>query len=165
MDITQARPTDLIEVLYLLKVCIADMRSRGLTHWNSAYPDPQQIEKDLLEGSIYLLKDKGVTKGMVTLTPDAPSEYRQVAFASTEKPLYVKRLAVHPAVKDDSGERMLFDFALQFGRDHGFGSIRTDIWQTTTGSANTCEALQFETPGTAGPESPRFPMTCFEKRL
>lgn len=165
MDISQAKPSDLIEILYLLKVCISDMQTRGLTHWNSAYPDTKQIEKDLLEGNIYLLKDKSICKGMITLSAEEPSEYRQIVFNSTSKPLYVKRMAVHPGWSNSRSEKMLLDFAMQYAGDHGFGCLRTDIWQTTIGTAKTCEDLRFVQAGTAGPESPKFPMICYEKQL
>jgi hypothetical protein len=58
MEIIQAKDTDFIEILYLLKVCTLDMNRKGLTYWNSVYPGPDIIQEDLNNSSIYLVKDK-----------------------------------------------------------------------------------------------------------
>jgi hypothetical protein len=89
MEIIQAKPTDLIEILYLLRVCILDMNAKGLKHWNSAYPGPELIQQDLDSGSIYLAKEKGVCKGMVTLNEHEPADYKQINFPKGKTKAFV----------------------------------------------------------------------------
>ena len=83
MEIIQAKDSDFIEILYLLRVCILDMNQNGLKHWNSVYPGPEIIQEDLAKSSIYLVKDKGVCKGMVTLDTEEPEEYKGIQWTST----------------------------------------------------------------------------------
>ena len=65
MNILQAAPNDLIDVLYLLKDCVSDMNGKGHKHWNSAYPGTDFIREAIDKKTLYLYKDKRITKGMV----------------------------------------------------------------------------------------------------
>ena len=130
MEIIQAKPTDLIEILYLLKVCILDMNPKGLKHWNSAFPGTEVIQSDLENGTIYLVKDRGVCKGMVTLNDHEPEDYKSVAFqAGIKKPLYLQNLAVHPKWQGKGIATLMVDFAQKFAKENGFDSIRLDVFK------------------------------------
>ncbi len=84
MNILLAKDTDLIEILYLLRVCVLDMNMKGLKHWNSACPGAEQMQKDLDNKSIYLVKDRGVCKGMITLDEQEPDDYKACKFDMQE---------------------------------------------------------------------------------
>lgn len=162
MDIAKAKPADFIEILYLLKVCITDMHERGLKHWNNAFPDTHQIEQDIRNEIVYLAKDKGVCKGMITLRTDEPEEYRQAGFKSTLRPLVVQHLAVHPEWQDSEIDRRLIDHARTFAGLNGFGCLRTDSWQWGFSNGKSPADMQFAQAGaiTGGPRD--YPIVCFE---
>ena len=50
MEIRKAIPSDLVEILYLLRVCIKDMNEKGMKQWNSAHPESGVIKRNLEEG-------------------------------------------------------------------------------------------------------------------
>jgi hypothetical protein len=165
MDIAKAKPTDYIEILYLLKVCIADMQARGFLHWNNAFPDIRQIEQDIIDEIVFLAKDKGVCKGMITLRAVEPEEYSHAGFTTTLKPLVIQHVAVHPDWKDSEIDRMMLDLARTYAGQNGFGCLRTDSWQWSTGNGTLPENLQFMQAGTlaAGPRN--HPIVCYEIQL
>jgi GNAT superfamily N-acetyltransferase len=166
MEILQAKPIDLVEILYLVKVCIADMNARGLTHWNSSYPGTSVIQHDLDEGRVFLYKDKGVCKGMVTLSSQAPAEYGQLSFYSEgAKPLYLMRMAVHPLWQDKGIASALIEFAQQMARENGYDCIRLDVYQPSEQERQLCIGENFKEVGTFQSESQRIPYLCYEKQL
>jgi len=166
MEIVQAKPTDLIEILYLLKVCILDMNKKGLRHWNSAFPGRERIQQDLDCGSIYLVKDKGVCKGMVTLNEIEPDDYKEVAFPSEKhKPLYLQNMAVHPKWQGQGIAKMMVDFAQNIAKEKGFDSIRLDVFQPSAGARQLYEKQNFKEVASFLSAYQKIPFVCYEKQL
>ncbi|MBN2480563.1 MAG: GNAT family N-acetyltransferase [Bacteroidales bacterium] len=166
MEILQANDKDLIEILYLLKVCIADMNKKGLKHWNSAYPDAESIKNDLAKGVIYVLKDKGVCKGMVTLNDTEPEEYRQIKWSDDlSRPLYLHRMAIHPKWQGLGLARELIDFADEFARRNGYNCIRLDVFSPSDRARQLYEKQDFRQAGTFHASYQRVPYVCYEKLL
>jgi ribosomal protein S18 acetylase RimI-like enzyme len=166
MEIIQAKSTDLVEILYLLKVCTRDMNSKGLRHWNSAFPPAEQIDRDVLNGNIYLVKDRGVCKGMVTLNDKEPEDYRQMNLSSADsKPLFVYCMAVHPTWQGKGIARMMIDYAQEMAKKNGFTCIRLDIYQTSEDARQLCEKLSFREIGSFLANYQRIPYVCYEKQL
>jgi len=166
MEILQAKSADLVEILYLIKVCTRDMNSKGLRHWNSAFPAAEQINRDILDGHIYLAKDKGVCKGMVTLNSTEPEDYRQMDLsAENSKPLFVYYMAVHPLWQGKGIARLMIDYAQEMAKKNGFTCIRLDIYQTSEDARQLCEQLSFKEIGSFQANYQRIPYVCYEKQL
>jgi ribosomal protein S18 acetylase RimI-like enzyme len=166
MNIIQAKSTDLVEILYLLKVCSRDMNSKGLRHWHSSFPFADQINRDIVEGSIYLIKDKGVCKGMITLNSNEPDDYRQMNLPPADtRPLFVHCLAVHPTWQGKGIAGLLIDFAHTMARNNGNTCIRLDIYQTSDEARQFCEKLSFRKIGTFQANYQRIPYVCYEKQI
>jgi GNAT superfamily N-acetyltransferase len=166
MEILQARPSDLIEILYLLKVCILDMNQKGLKHWNNTCPGSERIQKDLAGGLIYLAKEKGVCKGMITLSDQEPEDYKQIAFNPVaRKPLYLQRLAVHPRWQGKGIARLLLDFAQKAAIERGFDVVRLDVFKTSETARQFCEKQRFKEVAPFHAAYQLIPYLCFEKKL
>jgi len=166
MEILQAKPNDLIEILYLLKVCILDMNKKGLKHWNSAFPDPGKIRLDLYNACIYLVKDKGVCKGMVTLNELEPEDYRQIGFNSGKhRPLYLQNMAVHPKWQGQGIAKRMVEFALKLAQEKGFDAIRLDVFKPSEGARLLYEKQSFKEVGTFHSANQKIPFVCYEKQL
>lgn len=166
MEIKQARDKDLIEILYLLKVCIADMNRKGFKHWNSAYPDAESIKSDLAEGSVYVLKDKGVCKGMMTLKDTEPEEYRQIKWpGDSSRPLYLHRIAIHPKWQGLGLAKDLIHFADDFVRKNGYNCIRLDVFSPSEHAIQLFEKQHFDEIGSFHTSYQQIPYVCYEKLL
>ena len=166
MEISQAKTSDLVEILYLLRVCIRDMNAKGLWHWNSSFPATEQIQKDLSDGNIYLAKDNRVCKGMIILNNSEPDDYGQMKISSVNaKPLFLRCMAVHPTWQGKGIAKLMIDFAQKMAGDRGFTCIRLDIYQTSENAKQLCEKLSFKEIGSFQAKYQRIPYVCYEKQL
>jgi len=166
MEINQARPIDLIEILFLLRVCTLDMNSKGLKHWNSTFPGTEVIQSDLKNGSIYLVKDKGVCKGMVTLSDREPDDYKDVVFQDrNSKSLYLKNMAVHPKWQGKGIALLMVDFAQKFAKDRGFDSIRLDVFKPSESAKQLYEKQLFREVASFHSAFQKIPFICYEKHI
>jgi GNAT superfamily N-acetyltransferase len=166
MEITQAKSTDLVEILYLLKICTRDMNEKGFKHWNNAFPGTDQIPKDIQEGNIYLAKDKRVCKGMFILNSSEPDDYKQLNLNSADtKPLFLSRMAVHPKWQGKGIASLMVDFAQKTARAKGYTCIRMDIYQSSEEARKICEKLSFKEVGTFQTKYQQVPYVCYEKQL
>ncbi len=166
MNIIRAKSTDLIEVLFLLRVCIREMNSQGLKHWNSSSPDVEDIKADLEKGLIYLVKDKGVCKGMVTLNDTQPDEYKSLTFPSgLNKPLYLKNMIVHPKWQGKGIATMMIEFAQNHARSMGFDCIRLDVFMPSDKARQLYEKQLFREVTTFHSDFQKIPYICYEKQL
>ena len=166
MEINQAKPTDLIEILFLLKVCTLDMNAKGMKHWNSAYPGADIIKNDLLNGSIFLIKDKGVCKGMVTLNDREPEDYKDLVFENSKhKPPYLQNMAVHPRWQGMGIATQLVNFAQEFARNNGFDCIRLDVFKPSERARQLYEKQSFKEISSFQASYQKIPFVCYEKQL
>jgi GNAT superfamily N-acetyltransferase len=166
MEIIQAKPSELIEILYLLKVCILDMNKKGLKHWNSTNPDSERMQQSLDSGFIYLAKDNGVCKGMVTLNDLEPDDYKQVDFPSgRKKPMYLQNMVVHPKWQGQGIAKQLIEFAQKLAREKGFDSIRMDVFKPSEDARQLCEKQSFKEVASFLAAYQKIPYICYEKQL
>jgi len=166
MEIRQATDLDFIEILYLLRVCILDMNQNGLKHWNSVYPGPDIIRDDLTKSTIYLVKDKGVCKGMVTLDNVEPEEYKEIKWTTeAHKPLFLHRLAVHPIWQGLGVARMLLNFAEEFAVQHGYDALRIDVFSDSEHARNLCVKKMFNEAGSFLSVFQKHPFICYDKKI
>ena len=166
MEINQAKPSDLIEILFLLRVCILDMNAKGSRHWNSSFPVTELIINDLKSGSIYLAKDKGVCKGMVTLNMKEPEMYKSLSFlAKPNKPLYLQNMAVHPNWQGKGIANHMVDFAQNYARENGFDCIRLDVFKPSEIARQLYEKKSFKEVASFHTEYQKTPFICYEKQL
>jgi GNAT superfamily N-acetyltransferase len=166
MEIVQAKDSDFIEILYLLRVCIMDMNEKGQKHWNSAYPGPDLIQADLERSSIYVMKDKGVCKGMVTLDSEEPEEYKGIQWThKARNPLYIHRLAVHPVWQGQGIARKLILFSEEFAMRNGYDALRVDVFSDSMHARNLCNKNSFKEAGNYLSFFQQQPFICYDKKI
>ncbi len=166
MEILQGGPEDLVEVTYLIRVCVKDMNARGLKYWNTFYPGGEIIKKDLERKTIYLAKEQGVCKGMITLDEEAPEDYNEVKWENeSSKPLYVHRMAVHPKWQNTGIDKSLLEFAEKYATDNHFTSLRLDIYGSDSFTTQFYIDHQFVQSGEFHSNYQKTPFICYEKKF
>jgi GNAT superfamily N-acetyltransferase len=129
MKIVKAEPNDLVEVLFLLQMCVTDMNQNGFKQWNNAYPGSDLMIDAINKDSLYLYKENEVAHGMIVLSDEQPEEYKNIEWqAKGPKVLYLKYLAVHPIWHGTGVAKKLVGFAEQFAREHEYSALRVDIY-------------------------------------
>ena len=125
MSILQATSNDLIEILYLLKVCFNEMNAKRLFHMDS---QSAFISSDIKKGNIYLYKKNGVTLGMMILDMENLSESTNSSWVNDSgNPLVVHCLEVHPNWRGMGIESEIAQFMEQFALLKGYTSVRIDV--------------------------------------
>jgi GNAT superfamily N-acetyltransferase len=129
MKIVKAEPNDLVEVLFLLQVCVDDMNQKGYKHWNNAFPGSELMISAINNNSLYLYKENGVARGMIVLSDEQPEEYKNIEWqTAASKVMYLKYLAVHPIWHGTGIAKKLIGYAEQYAREHEFSALRVDIY-------------------------------------
>lgn len=166
MKILKATPNDLVEVLFLLKECVSDLNSNGLKHWNNAYPGADAMVKAIENGTLFLFKEIGISKGMVTVSEESPKEYDNIEWQAREgKVLYIKHLAVHPQWQGKGIAKKMVEYIEQYANENGFSALRVDIYGGIGGADKLCKDLGFNKTGQFHSEFQSVPYLAYEKGL
>ncbi len=166
MDIIKAIPSDLVEIMYLLRVCVKDMNEKGMKQWNNVYPDLLLMKKNLYGGLIYLAKERGVCKGMVTLNQEMPEDYNEILTNTDDKKtLFIQWLAVHPKWQNKGISKMLMDFAENFAKENGYKSILLDVFNNHEIAHQICQKYNYHEVGKFHSTMQKIAYVCYEKEL
>lgn len=166
MEIKQATPYHLVDILFLLKECIFDMNSMGLKQWNNAFPGPELIKEDIGKGTLYIISELGIIKGMVNLTDDIPDDYKDISWnQNPSKVLYLNKFAVHPLWRDTSIPEQLVSFAEKKASDDGYDGIRLDVLDSYPVEIPFFTTKSYIQAGEFHSDFQKMPYTCYEKNL
>jgi len=126
MNISKALQADLIEILYLVKVCVQEKNDPCCCYWGLQH---QLIKKDIAEGFVYIYRENEVCLGAITLNPLPLDEAKDSKWQDpSAKPLFIHRLLVHPNWRDKHIADSLIAFAEQYALGNGFTSLRLETF-------------------------------------
>ncbi len=166
MEIIQATPSDLIEVLFLVRECVIKMNQDGMKQWNSAYPGPEMLKEEIESKNLFLAKELGIAKGLISFARDEPDEYQKIEWQNKEgKVLYIKLLAVHPLWHGKGISRILLDFAGNYAKENKFTLIRTDLLSENPLIKKLVDDSDFSKAGEYFSNFQKMPYQCFEKKI
>ncbi len=164
MNIIKAEHGDLVEVLFLMKECVEDLNYKGFKHWNNAYPGSGILIQAIKDGSLYLYKDNGISKGMIILSTDAPKDYEKIKWQlNSNKILYLKFLTVHPLWQKKGVAKSLVEYAELYAKDNGFDAMRVDIYSGLESAEKMCGDLGFNHSGEFHTDFQKSPYFAYEK--
>jgi len=165
MEIVQANIEHLEEVQELVRYAIEDMIANGIYHWNEVYPPMDIFREDIEKGILYIALEREMIVGIVVLTHEMDPEYVDVEWEDRDgKPLVVHRLTVHPDHQRKGVASRLFEFSEEFGRKHGFTSLRLDTYSENPRSLALYSKRGYKrVPGEIFfPRENELPYYCFE---
>jgi hypothetical protein len=166
MEIKKASPSEFVEVLFLLREFERDMNSKGIRHWVNINPSAEEITEDLEKGTIYLVKDKNVAKGMMKLTGDVPGDYEEIKWKNQiQKPLFLKLFIIHPLWQDSDICEQMIEFAEIYAKQNSFSGIRLDVVDNYPVAHSFFENKQFVLADSYQTSSQKAAFVCYEKSL
>ncbi|MBN1116411.1 MAG: GNAT family N-acetyltransferase [Bacteroidales bacterium] len=166
MKVLKAEPSDLVEVLYLLEVCVLDLNRKGFKHWNSAYPGVENMNSAIEEGSLYLYKEKGVAKGIIVFSDSEPEGYNNLGWKSDgKKPLFLKFIAVHPLWTGKGIASELIHAAEIFAKENNYSAIRVDAYSGIQSALKLYTELGYSEVGEYHSTFQEAPYIAYEKGL
>ena len=163
MNIIKASPSDLVEVLYLLRVCVLEMNSKGWFHWDLHNP---LVKQDLENDRVFVYIENDITIGTITLNCDEMPEYNSISWSNTSgKSLVACRLLVHPCWRKKGIAKELLAFAEKYARENGFNSLRVDVFSENNEALGLCNQLNYKQQGEIQHQYQKLPYYCFEKTV
>ena len=166
MPVDLAGEKDLMDVLFLLSRCTADMNSKSMFHWNRSYPGAETILSDIRARTLYLCHFHRVCQGIIVLNQDQAEEYKTISWKNQSgKILVVHRLAVHPVFQQKGIGKLLMEFAVEHARNNGFDSIRLDVFRDHPAAGKMYRNMGFRETGSFHFPFQKSPFDCYELKL
>jgi ribosomal protein S18 acetylase RimI-like enzyme len=157
MSIAKASPSDLIEVLYLLKIYIREMCSNGWLYWDI---DNILVNKQIEDDIIFIYREEEVCTGLIMLkdcsVPDFPGE---------KKTLSIHSLIVHPCWRKQGIGRKLLQFAEQYAKEEGYESLNFFVVSENHYAVSLYEKLNYIPSMEVLSHYPEKPFINFQKQL
>jgi GNAT superfamily N-acetyltransferase len=161
MSIIKASQEDLIEVLYLLRVCIQEMNARGWFHLDM---HNIMVRDNINNNMVFLYKENEVYPGMITLNVQEEPEYKHVQSNDPlHKPLIAHRLIVHPSWRKKGIAKKLLAFSEQYAKDNGFTSLRLGVFSENLDAVSLYKKLNYNNLGEIFLQYQKIPYYCYEK--
>ncbi len=125
--IEKAEIDDFTGVMYIYRSCVPLMNKAGLFNWNYAYPDPETVRKDILNGNLHVFRENEVIFAAMCLDNRQPDEYSELEWEFGDSYLVVHRLGVHPSFRNRGIAEKMMIYAEEFAANNQFTSIRLDV--------------------------------------
>jgi GNAT superfamily N-acetyltransferase len=164
VSIRRATQNDAVALFKLLRICVANMRSRGIDQWDEMYPDLVTIQLDVRSGTAFLASVADEVIGTLVLNEHQDPEYGEVAWQFTAgRVAVIHRLMIHPAMEGKGIARELMRFAEEQALSAKCRSIRLDAFTGNPRALRLYERLGYRDAGSVRFRKGEF--RCFEKDL
>lgn len=143
--------------------CVSAMQAQGIDQWDDVYPNAEILREDVRSKTLFVAEREGVIVGAVCLNDAQPEQYRSVPWrCPDDHPLVVHRLCVHPGHQGQGIGRRLMGFAETYARDHGFRSIRLEVYPTASAAVALYARLGYALVGAVRFPRRRLAFDCME---
>ena len=116
------------DICKLYQDVIADMQKCGMKQWTwEVYPTAAQLEKDIADGSLYLVDEDGAPCGAFVLSGELSHEYSSMEWHYGVKPATLHRFAMLPGVFGTEMAARVLSFVKEEALRLGFDSLRVDV--------------------------------------
>ncbi len=161
-----AQPTDLPRLIQLFQNAKTYLDQQKIFQWTDTYPSKTNIEKDLKDKTLYVLKNNEALMSAVTLNEEQDIEYQSIDWKFRgEKILVIHRLVVDPIHQRRGYAKQIMDFAEDFGSRHNYDAIRLDTYTQNKVSFEFYKKRNYISRGAVFFSGRRFPFYCLEKNL
>jgi ribosomal protein S18 acetylase RimI-like enzyme len=166
MPVIQAREKHFMDIMFLIRACVADMNSRKMFNWNNSYPSSEMILDDIRIGSLYIFMENGICQGIIVLNDSRSEEYRGMDWKTEDgRVLIVHRLAVNPLFQGKGTGRKLMEFAVEHARNSDYSAIWLDVIESNLQANDLYAGMGFRQTGSFHFPYQRDPFICYELLL
>jgi GNAT superfamily N-acetyltransferase len=162
MSISKTETSELVEVMYLMRVCSIDMNSMGCMFWNFMN---NQIPDLISKGNVFKYKKNEAIIGIIVLNAKNAEEYNLINWEYINGNIIPIRLLVHPKWREKGICMELLAFAEQYAKDNKFNGIRLDANANNNFAINIVEKAQYKKAGELHLPFHAEPIVCFEKKI
>ena len=166
MKIEKGVLKDLSSIMGLVKSVILDMENQSIFQWNEHYPTREVFENDILNDSLFLIRNEEGISGIIVIDENQSPEYAQVNWLSKgERVLVIHRLAVNPKYQSQGYAKKLMEYAEEYARKHSYRAIRLDAYTGNSKTLSFYERRDYKKTGEIYFPWRELPFNCYEKVL
>lgn len=169
MEFTRATVPQIPAVLDVIGQCREMLTAQGILQWDAAYPNRAFFQQATDDGTLFVLMEAEVVRGVVVLDQWQPPEWDAINWGpSTGRCLVPHALAVAPVIQGRGYGTTLLAFCEAFAGAGGYESIRLDAYSGNDAALRLYErhgySLRGEIALTVKPEGHERYL-CYEKLL
>lgn len=122
-----ATKLDLNDIMRIMNEIKKEMKANGNPQWGDEvdYPNEEIVLNDITNHELYVYKENGIIKGVLTITKDH-YEYRDLLVTS-EKPAYIlHRLAIKKEYRQEGIANSLLNYAEKLAKYNRISILKSD---------------------------------------
>ena len=124
--ISYATFDDLFELDELAEKVITHMMQSNIPQWKLNYPRYEHLEKDVMKRALSRYKEESNIIGCMAILPENDPPYQTISSWQKEYSIVIHRVLVDPSMQKKGIAKKMLDFAKQYGKQHGYESIKID---------------------------------------
>ena len=153
----KALPSDREELIAIIRSATETLNQNGIPQWDDVYPSTANVDEDLRNGQLFVVRAEGKIVGMITLNRHCDPDYQNGDWRYTGPDfMVVHRLIVSPAVQGQGVGAQLMRMAEALLKEQGVQSIRLDAFTQNPHSLRLYEKLGYRITGEAVWRKGRF---------
>lgn len=149
----------------VIRSCTEEMRLAKIFQWDDIYPNKEQLEEDLKEGTLFVARNGEICLGAVSFNEKQEDAYQQVDWRGSDPVLVVHRLCVDPSFQGQGIAKELMSFGEKLAIKRGYAGIRLDAYSGNPKAVGLYERLGYQKAGSVSFPRRDLPFYCFEKIL
>jgi ribosomal protein S18 acetylase RimI-like enzyme len=150
--------------MYLLQHCIEDFNKNSVYQWNHSYPEHFKLLREVENGTLYVIKNKGVCIGTISFDEQQESVFDSVEWENkTDKFIVIHRIAVFPTWQKKGIGRKLIEFAESYAKENKYNSVRLDVASSSEHLIKLYESIGYASTGEILYPKQKEPFKCLEK--
>lgn len=167
MQIVKARPSDLVECMYILRSYEKDILSRGLLYLGHNLPLHKEVESEIDSGMVYICRNSlNISAGLIIFREQILPEHSSMAVSSQAgKSLVIHKIVLLPQARSEEVEPAILSFAETKARNEGFGSLRLDVFAGDSSALELYERHAFRQAGEYFRAFQKIPFKALEKAV
>lgn len=124
--LTKAKLINLQEIDDLSILVINDMKKSLIPQWELNYPRKEHFHDDVLQDALIVYKENNQILGCMTVLPENDPPYRTIHSWIKQKSIVLHRILVHPLHRKKGIANKLLDYAIKYGIENNYESIKID---------------------------------------
>ena len=138
------------ELLGIIQSATQHLNQTGVSQWDEVYPNAANVDEDLRNGQLYVVRAAGRIAGMVTLNQDCDPDYANGKWQA-EGPdfMVIHRLIVPPFMQGQGIGTQMMQRIEAMLRGQGVQSIRLDAFAGNPHSLHLYEKTGYKIVGEA----------------
>jgi RimJ/RimL family protein N-acetyltransferase len=138
--------SDLNSLVEIASKIREQMKSVNLKQWLGNYPNYEDFYKDLQLQGLFVYELNGIIVGSISILPENDPPYREINWDSLEA-VVIHRIMVNPSFQRTGIASELFRFAIDYGREKGYVSLKIDTHPDNQKMQNLISKFNFKYKG------------------